>query len=203
MLCCLLVFTCKRVLVVEGVVNAGYGVIEQWALLLRNAWPKVSMVLNIFKEKGVILIALLCLSAFFSWQRPYNYTVAMEVCGGCAMAFGLKYWVHELAEKESEDGAFQMLRSDVTRFLSTILIGTTVVNIGAIALVIDATTAIFGEVGVSATTGVMTIVTLEDVVEIVGEVFDENDSKEEIQKKTGYIAMRAEGVYDVDANTSI
>ncbi|GKV38389.1 hypothetical protein SLEP1_g46304 [Rubroshorea leprosula] len=29
MLCCLLVFACKRVLVVEGVVNAGYGVIEQ------------------------------------------------------------------------------------------------------------------------------------------------------------------------------
>ncbi|KAE8667840.1 putative DUF21 domain-containing protein [Hibiscus syriacus] len=39
--------------------------------------------------------------------------------------------------------------------------------------------------------------------EIVGEIFDENDSKEEIQKKTGYIAMRAEGIFDVDANTSI
>ncbi|GLT26521.1 hypothetical protein SLA2020_015810 [Shorea laevis] len=48
------------------------------------------------------------------------------------------------------------------------------------------------------------IVTLEDVVEeIVGEIFDENDSKEEILKKIGYIVMRAEGVYDVDANTSI
>ncbi|GLT29598.1 hypothetical protein SLA2020_044530 [Shorea laevis] len=48
------------------------------------------------------------------------------------------------------------------------------------------------------------IVTLEDVVEeIVGEVFDEIDSKEEIQKKIGYIVMRVEGVYDVDANTSI
>ncbi|GKV38412.1 hypothetical protein SLEP1_g46326 [Rubroshorea leprosula] len=66
MLCCLLVFACKRVLAVEGVVNAKYGVIEQWALLLRNAWPKVSMILKIFKEQGVILTALLGLSAFFS-----------------------------------------------------------------------------------------------------------------------------------------
>jgi hypothetical protein len=27
--------------------------------------------------------------------------------------------------------------------------------------------------------------------------------QEEIEKKTGYIVMRAEGIYDVDANTSI
>ncbi|GKV33073.1 hypothetical protein SLEP1_g41620 [Rubroshorea leprosula] len=44
MLCCLLVFACKRVLAVEGLVNAKYGVIEQWALLLRNAWPKTNKV---------------------------------------------------------------------------------------------------------------------------------------------------------------
>ncbi|GLT26518.1 hypothetical protein SLA2020_015780 [Shorea laevis] len=48
------------------------------------------------------------------------------------------------------------------------------------------------------------IVTLEHVVEeIVGEIFDENDSKEEIQKKTGYIVMRAKGVYNVHAHASI
>jgi hypothetical protein len=33
--------------------------------------------------------------------------------------------VRELAEKEPENGVFKMLRSDVTRFLTTILIGTT------------------------------------------------------------------------------
>ncbi|KAL6536645.1 DUF21 domain-containing protein, chloroplastic [Orobanche minor] len=68
--------------------------------------------------------------------------------------------VRELAEKESENGVFKLLRNDVTRFLTTILIGTTVVNIGATALVTKAATAIFGEAGVSAATGVMTVAVL-------------------------------------------
>ncbi|KAK8589514.1 hypothetical protein V6N12_023908 [Hibiscus sabdariffa] len=68
--------------------------------------------------------------------------------------------VRELADKDSEGGVFKMLSSDVTRFLTTILIGTTVVNIGATALVTDAATAIFGEAGVCAATGVMTVAIL-------------------------------------------
>ncbi|CAI5985638.1 unnamed protein product [Closterium sp. NIES-64] len=104
--------------------------------------------------------------------------------------------VRELAEKEKEGSVFQLLRRDVTRFLTTILIGTTyprlpaichlfvqpsytssplfslpllpstptfscpaasLVNIWATALVTDAATALFGEAGVSAATGVMTV----------------------------------------------
>ena len=64
--CGVLVFGCRRVFAVEGVVNAGYGVIGQSILLLRNAWPKVLQVLWIFKEQGLILALLLGLSAFFS-----------------------------------------------------------------------------------------------------------------------------------------
>ncbi|GLU23887.1 hypothetical protein SLE2022_398630 [Rubroshorea leprosula] len=147
MLCGVLVFGCKRVLAVEGVLNAGYGVIERCTLLLRNAWPKVSMVLKVFKEHGIILTALLSLSAFFSMAETSITTL-------------WPWKIRELAEKEPEDGVFRMLRSDVTRFLTTILIGTTVVNIGATALVTDAATAMFGEAGVSAATGVMTVAIL-------------------------------------------
>jgi len=64
--CGVLVFGCPRVFAVEGVVDAGYGVIGQSILLLRNTWPKVSQVLRIFKEQGLVLALLLSLSAFFS-----------------------------------------------------------------------------------------------------------------------------------------
>ncbi|XVE80498.1 hypothetical protein DITRI_Ditri14bG0144800 [Diplodiscus trichospermus] len=147
MVCGVFVFGCKSVFAVEGVVNAGYGVIGQCILLLRSAWPKVSMLLKVFKEQGVVLTALLGLSAFFSMAETAITTL-------------WPWKIRELAEKESEDGVFKMLRSDVTRFLTTILIGTTVVNIGATALVTDAATAIFGEAGVSAATGVMTVAIL-------------------------------------------
>lgn len=147
MVCGVLVFGCRRVLASEGVVNAGYGVIGQSILLLRNAWPKISQLLRVFKEQGLILAALLGLSAFFSMAETSITTL-------------WPWKVRELAEKESDDGVFKMLRSDVTRFLTTILIGTTVVNIGATALVTEAATAIFGEAGVSAATGVMTVAIL-------------------------------------------
>lgn len=66
MVCGVLVFGCRRVFAMEGVTNAGYGVIGQSILLLRNAWPKTLQVLRVFKEQGLILAALLGLSAFFS-----------------------------------------------------------------------------------------------------------------------------------------
>lgn len=147
-ICGVFVFECRRVMAAEGVVNAGYGVIGQSILLLlRNVWPKTLQVLQVFKEHGLVLALLLGLSAFFSMAETSITTL-------------WPWKVRELAEKEPDSGVFRMLRSDVTRFLTTILIGTTVVNIAATALVTDAATAIFGEVGVSAATGVMTVAIL-------------------------------------------
>ncbi|XP_031276203.1 putative DUF21 domain-containing protein At3g13070, chloroplastic isoform X2 [Pistacia vera] len=147
LICGVWVFGCKRVFAVESAINAGYGVIGQSILLLKNAWPKVSQVLRVFKEQGLVLAALLGLSAFFSMAETSITTL-------------WPWKVRELAEKEPDNGVFKMLRSDVTRFLTTILIGTTVANIGATALVTEAATALFGEAGVSAATGVMTVTVL-------------------------------------------
>ncbi|TYH35074.1 hypothetical protein E1A91_D13G161600v1 [Gossypium mustelinum] len=112
MVCGILILGCKRVFAVEEVVNAGYVVTGKSMLLLRNAWPKASMILKVFKEQGVVLTLLLGLSALFSMAETAITTL-------------WPWKIHELAEKESEDGVFKMLHSDVTRFLTTILIGTT------------------------------------------------------------------------------
>ncbi|XP_010270189.1 PREDICTED: putative DUF21 domain-containing protein At3g13070, chloroplastic [Nelumbo nucifera] len=143
----MVVIGCQRAFAMEGAVGAGYGVFGQSGLLLRGAWPKLLQVLCVLKEQGLVLAALLGLSAFFSMAETAITTL-------------WPWKVRELAEKEPENGVFRMLRSDVTRFLTTILIGTTVVNIGATALVTEAATAIFGEAGVSAATGVMTVAVL-------------------------------------------
>nr|GEV56189.1 putative DUF21 domain-containing protein At3g13070, chloroplastic [Tanacetum cinerariifolium] len=136
----------------EGVLNGGGGNyvaagLEQIKVSFVNSLPKILMVLKVLKEQGLILAALFGLSAFFSMAETSITTL-------------WPWKVRELAEKESENGVFKMLRNDVTRFLTTILIGTTVVNIGATALVTEAATTIFGEAGVSAATGVMTVAVL-------------------------------------------
>lgn len=60
------VLGCRRVLAVEGVVTLGYGVWERSLEALRSSWPKVLQVLTVFREQGLVLAALLGLSAFFS-----------------------------------------------------------------------------------------------------------------------------------------
>ncbi|KAG7600683.1 CBS domain [Arabidopsis suecica] len=142
--CGVLLYGCGKVLASTNVVDVAF---NKSVLLLKNAWPKTSQVLKVLREQGLILAVLLGLSAFFSMAETSITTL-------------WPWKVRELAEKEPENGVFRMLRSDVTRFLTTILIGTTVVNIAATALVTKAATAIFGEAGVSAATGVMTVAIL-------------------------------------------
>uniref|UniRef100_A0A804M0E6 DUF21 domain-containing protein chloroplastic n=1 Tax=Zea mays TaxID=4577 RepID=A0A804M0E6_MAIZE len=139
---------CRRAMAVGAAAAAGAGAgapgtVEAAAgigwMALRGGWPRVLQILQLLREHGLILAALLSLSAFFSMAETSITTL-------------WPWKVRELAEKEPENGVFKMLRSDVTRFLTTILIGTTVVNIGATAIVTEAATAMFGEAGVSAAT---------------------------------------------------
>ena len=66
MVCGVLVLGCSRVFAVEGVVDADYGVLRRTMVVLRGAWPKTLQLLRVFKDQGLILAALLGLSAFFS-----------------------------------------------------------------------------------------------------------------------------------------
>ena len=87
MVCGVLVYGCKRAFATEGVVNAGYGVIGQSILLLRNAWPKTLQVLQVLKEQGLILAVLLGLSAFFSMAETAITTLwpwkVLDFCPFC------------------------------------------------------------------------------------------------------------------------
>ncbi|KAL5219464.1 hypothetical protein ABZP36_020148 [Zizania latifolia] len=138
---------CHRALAVAGASGAVEAAAGFGGMALRGSWPRVLQILQLLREQGLILAVLLSLSAFFSMAETSITTL-------------WPWKVRELAEKEPENGVFKMLRSDVTRFLTTILIGTTVVNIGATAIVTEAATAMFGEAGVSAATGVMTVAIL-------------------------------------------
>lgn len=145
--CASLLWRCRPAYAVESVSalapQLSVKVRAVWGLL----WPKIVQVFSVFRDQGLLISVLLALSAFFSMAETSIMTL-------------WPWKVQELAEKEPEDGVFRLLRQDVTRFLTTILIGTTVANIGATALVTKAATALFGEAGISAATGVMTVVIL-------------------------------------------
>ena len=91
------------------------------------------------------MVFFLGLSAFFSASET---------------AFTTLYpWkVRELAE--SQGGPFRLLAQDITRFLTTILVGNNLVNIAATALVTELATLAFGSLGVGVATGLMTFLIL-------------------------------------------
>ncbi|GKV38433.1 hypothetical protein SLEP1_g46346 [Rubroshorea leprosula] len=210
MLCCLLVLACKRVLAVEGVMNAGSITVVLFGLEDDVGFFYVHMVhINLWKSKTGVIgdLMLICVS------EPYVTEDELKLMLRGAELSG------EI-EEEEQDMIEIVLEIKDTRVSEVMTPLVDVVAIDASATLVEFTiysisvwnllrelqikkvhlAIVLNKYG--GTIG--QIVTLEDVVEeIVGEIFDENDSKEEIQKKIGYIVMRAEGVYDVDANTSI
>jgi len=94
-----------------------------------------------------LLLLLFALSAFFSASETAITTL-------------WPWKVKELAEAEGGRGPFSLLERDVTRFLTTILVGNNLVNIAATALVTDLATKAFGSAGVGIATGAMTFLVL-------------------------------------------
>ena len=68
--------------------------------------------------------------------------------------------VREISDQEGPDSPFTELRKDITRFLTTILIGSTCSGIGSAALATEAALGLYGEAGVGVVTVALTLVTL-------------------------------------------
>ena len=92
-----------------------------------------------------VLVLLFALSAFFSASETAITTL-------------YPWKLRELAE--SKNGPFRLLSKDITRFLTTILVGNNLVNIAATALVTELATRAFGSAGVGVATGAMTFLIL-------------------------------------------
>ncbi len=95
----------------------------------------------------VILVVFFALSAFFSASETAIITL-------------WPWKVRELAEREGERSPFWLINKDITRFLTTILVGNNLVNVAATALVTEMTTRAFGSVGVGYATGIVTVLVL-------------------------------------------
>ncbi|HGY09061.1 MAG TPA: HlyC/CorC family transporter [Oceanithermus profundus] len=96
---------------------------------------------------ALLLVALFALSGFFSAAETAVTTL-------------WPWKVRELAEREGEASPFALLQRDITRFLTTILVGNNLVNIAATALVTDLATRAWGSTGVAYATGLMTFLIL-------------------------------------------
>jgi len=94
-----------------------------------------------------LLVLLFVFSAFFSASETAITTL-------------WPWKVRELAEHEDGKGPFTLLQQDITRFLTTILVGNNLVNIAATALVTDLATRAWGSTGVAYATGMMTFLIL-------------------------------------------
>ena len=97
--------------------------------------------------QGPPILALLVASIFFAMAET-------------AITALWPWKVREIAEAEGEESPFAMLKRDITRFLTTILIGTTVCHIFAATLITELAGSVYGAKGVAVGVGLYTGVNL-------------------------------------------
>lgn len=79
--CVLLLSTRRSALAVGGAANGELAVLRSGGAALGGAWPKIVQILQVLKEQGFILAALLGLSAFFSMAETAITTLwPWKVC---------------------------------------------------------------------------------------------------------------------------
>ncbi|XP_068641217.1 putative DUF21 domain-containing protein At3g13070, chloroplastic [Aristolochia californica] len=134
------------------------GVFERCGLLFRGGG------MQLLSSRPLVLFLFLSLSAILSMAETSIITL-------------WPWKVRELALNESENGVFKMLHTDANRFMTTILIGKTVFNIGATAIVTRAARKVFGKAGVGIAASVM-IVTILLLTEITPKCIAVNYAEE-------------------------
>ncbi len=95
----------------------------------------------------LLLILFFALSAFFSASET-------------AITALWPWKVRELAERDGGRGPFALLQKDVTRFLTTILVGNNLVIVASSAIVTNLATRAWGSTGVAYATGLTTFLVL-------------------------------------------
>lgn len=96
---------------------------------------------------------------FFGWFVLFASSSALAAAETAITA--LYPWkVRDLAESEGRDSPFALLNKDITRFLTTILVASTICSVYSTALATDVATKLFGSAGVGYATGIMTIIFL-------------------------------------------
>ena len=68
--------------------------------------------------------------------------------------------IREISDQEGPDSPFTLMRKDINRFLTTILIGSTVASIGSATLAAQAAMHLYGEESIALCTAALTLVTL-------------------------------------------
>eukprot|EP00466_Bigelowiella_natans_P003978 jgi/Bigna1/36358/e_gw1.14.26.1 len=113
--------------------------------MAQSAWSIVIDAAALVKASGLQLTGLLVLACFFSLSETAITTL-------------WPWKIKEMALKEKgSGGALQSLRRNITRFLTTILIGGTLANIAIGALITEISTEAFGPFGTSVATAISTI----------------------------------------------
>ena len=109
--------------------------------------PAVPLSKAALATRGVLWIVLFSLAALFAGAETAITTL-------------WPWKVKQLAAEEGEESAFRHLQEDITKVLSTVLIGVTFCTIFGTALATDVAVGLFGNKGVTYATIAITLVTL-------------------------------------------